>query len=413
MAARIIGTWEVYLVSLALLAMPLVSWLLVLAAGRGLRATRTLTPDRPVAGDELVISLRVTTDSLLPGCQLTLPDATGGLTAHRQVMEIESLGPRAERVVSTAPQPARRGVFHLPTLWAEAQDPLGLIRSRRHLGDPLEITVHPRLVHLHSCALSADSGTRRDWGRRRLAMLGAEEFRGIRPHYPGEPLSHVDWKATAKTGSLMLREMDDPMSSDLTLLLDGAASQVSKEARESSFELAVQAAGSVAAFTLGAGRSVDLMTHESRWRQTRLAPGLKGHLRLLDSLAGATPNATSPLPSSPLKLRSRGGRPMRAQALALVTLSLDQELVDSLISLRREGLQVAVIHVVAASFESGSASGAPEAESALPGPAHDTVAGLLVALASAGVLSLTLNRGDDLRSALSASQTKSRNTLPR
>ena len=57
---------------------------------------------------------------------------------------------------------ARRGagIHHLPRLVADAEDPLGLVRMRRQLGDPLEITVYPRLAHLYSCAL-----VRRTWAR--------------------------------------------------------------------------------------------------------------------------------------------------------------------------------------------------------------------------------------------------------
>ena len=396
LAARMVGTWELYLLSVGFLAMLLVSWLLVLATGRRLTATRTSRPDQPRAGDDLVVTFRVTNGSQMPGLQVTLPDATGDLGGHRQTIELASLGPFQQRTAASAPQPARRGIHHLPTLWADAEDPLGLVHARRRLGDPAQVTVYPRLVALHSCALFADTGPRRDVGRRGFVRLGASEFRGIRPHYPGEPLSHVDWKATAKTGSLMLREMDDPTSGDIAVLLDATAAHVVGEEPHSNFELAVQAAGSVADFVLGAGRGVNLLIHDGRWRQTRLSPDHNGRALLLDSLAVARPDARSPLPASLQRLRSNGGRLARTQILTLVALSLDRELVRALIALRREGLQVSLIHVVASSF----------ATNAAPTPAVDSP-DLLATLAAAGVVCLRLERGNDLRSALSALPTMS------
>ncbi len=122
-----------------------------------------------------MISSRVTNDSLLPGSQLTRPDVTGDLAAHRQTMELESLGPRAERVVSTAPQPARRGVFRLAPLRAEGEDPLGLIRTRHRPGGPLAVTVFPRLIHLRSCALS----TLEPAGEALAGLLVAPECAGV------------------------------------------------------------------------------------------------------------------------------------------------------------------------------------------------------------------------------------------
>jgi uncharacterized protein (DUF58 family) len=396
LAARVVGTWELYLVSLAFTATLLVAWLLVLATGRKLTVARTLRPAQPAAGDDLAVTFRVANGSQVPGLQVTLPDATGDLGAGRQTIELASLGPLQERTATSAPQPARRGIHHLPALWAVAEDPLGLVHTRRRLGDPLQVTVYPRLVDLRSCALYADMGTRRDPGRRGFVRLGASEFRGIRLHYPGEPLSHVDWKATAKTGNLMLREMDDPTSGDITVLLDGTAALVVGEAPRSNFELAVQAAGSVADFVLEAGRGVNLLLHDSRWRQTHLAPDFNGHCRLLDSLAEATADARSPLSAALQRLRLNGGRLARTQILTLVALSLDRELVRTLAALRRDGLRVSVIHVDAGSF-------APRATDT---PA-DEIRSLLVSLAAAGVLCLTLERGDDLRAALSLSQAKS------
>jgi uncharacterized protein (DUF58 family) len=385
-----------------------VSWLLVAVTSRKLTATRTLSPNEPTSGDDLVITFRVTSDSQIPGLQVTLPNATGDLGARDETIEFASLGSLQQRAARSTPQPARRGVHHLPALWAQAEDPLGLAHTRRRLGEPLDLTVYPKLTDLRSCALFADLGMRRGLGRRGI-VRGASEFRGIRPHNPGEPLSRIDWKSTAKTGNLMLREMDDPASGDLTVLLDATASQVVGDQPRTNFELAVQAAGSVTDFILGTGRSVTLLLHDSRERSTRLAPGFNGHRELLDVLAQATPNAKAPLAASLRSLRSHGGRLASTQILALVALSLDRDLVRVLIALRREGLQVSVIHVGAGSF-GAEAAGAPSAgSSVVSGPAGARPAddpALLVSLAAAGVLCLTLRRDDDLRTALSFTPTE-------
>jgi uncharacterized protein (DUF58 family) len=397
-AARVVGTWELYLLSFAFLATLLVCWLMVLVSGRKLLAGRSLTPARPTAGDDVVLSVRVKNGSLLPGLQVTFGHAAGDLNPNDGEMGFESLGPRSERVASTEPQAARRGIHHLPALTADAEDPLGLVRTRRQLGGPLEVTVYPRLSRLDSCALLADLGARGEHGRRGPATLGASEFRGIRPHSPGEPLSHVDWKSTAKIGSLMLREMDDPTSGDVTLLLDGTAARVSGQPPQSNYELAVQAAGSVADFALRAGRTVNLLFHEERWRQDRLTPDANGRRQLLESLAAAVPDARTPLQSSLRRLGANGGRLMRTQILAVVALSLDEEFVRALVALRREGAQVSVISIVPESFAAGAdAAGTAAVQSQAA----------LISLASRGVLCLSVNRGDDLRSALAIGQTES------
>jgi len=392
LAARILGTWELYLLSFAFVAALFVSWVLVLGGGRKLSVVRTLTPEQPVAGDSLLVSFRLKSGSLLPGLQVRLPHAAGDLGERDGTVDFESLGPRAERVATSGPWPARRGVHRLPELLAVAEDPLGLVRVRRRLDGAAEFTVFPRLTPLRSCALLPGNGQRREISRGRLAALGGYEFRGIRPHNPGEPLSHVDWKSTAKTGTLMLRETEDPASSDVTLLLEGAASSVVGELPETNFELAIEVAGSIAAFALRTGRGVSLLLHERGWGQERLTADTSGHQRLLESLARAEPHGTLRLGPSLRMLLAGGGSRLRAQvlrthSLTLVVLSLDRELVRSVIALREEGRQVSVVHVAPDAFTSAP----PAAESR----------NLALALTSAGVPCLTVDRGDDLGGVLS------------
>jgi uncharacterized protein (DUF58 family) len=406
LAARIVGTWELYLAALTFLATLLAAWLLVLATSRRLSILRSLHPRQPTAGDDLVVSLRATNGSQLPGLEVTVPDVTGDLQVGGTTIAFPSLGPYQERVIASPALPARRGVHVLPAPRVEAEDALGLWRARRRLGETLEVTVYPRLVELGSCAVFADLGARRGLARRGLARRGASELRGIRPHQPGEPLNHVDWKATAKTATLMLREMDDPESGDVTVLLDGSSAGVTGEEPLTSFELAVQAAASVADFVLAAGHAAVLLVHDGGWRPTRLTADVQGRRRLLDTLAAARPNARTPLATSLQHLRTNGGRLTATRTLVAVTLTLDRDLARALIGLQRDGVQTRVIAVDGDSFGTGGgpAPVAAAASRAAPGPRAAGAwldRGALVALAAAGVVCLTLRADDDLRTALS------------
>ncbi len=409
LAARLLGTWELYLVALTFAVTLLVAWLLVLAAGRRLAIVRTLHPRRPIAGDDLVVSFLAINGSQLPGLEVTLPDAAGDLHAGATTITFPSLGAREERVAMSPPLPARRGVHVLPPPRVDAEDALGLWRARRRLGDPLDVTVHPRLAELGSCAVFAELGARRGLARHGLVPRGATELRGIRPHQPGEPLSHVDWKATAKTATLMLREMDDPESGDVTVLLDGTAAAVAGDDPLTSFELAVQAAASVADFVLSTGHDTVLLVHDGGWRPTRLAADVQGRGRLLDTLAAVRPTARVPLATSLQHLRRSGGRLAPTRTLVVVALTLDRELARTLVGLHREGVQTRVIAIDGASFDrarpatpaTATATTAAAAPPPRPAAGGTLDRGALVALAAAGVVCLTLRAGDDLRTALS------------
>lgn len=436
LAGRVVGTWELYLFAFAFLAAVIISWLLVAATGRRVRVTRTVTPERPVAGDEPELSLLVENTSFLPGPHLTLRNQLVGLSAGDLELEVESLAPRGEKTIRTHIGRVNRGVHTLPAAQVVAEDPLGIASTVHRVSASLPVTVYPRIALLESCALYPEIGLKHDWGGQYgLPAPGASEFKGIRPHQPGEPLSHIDWKSTAKTGVLMLREMEEPAGADITLLLDGTAQQVLGEPPYSNFELAVRATGSIADFALRAGRGVSLLRHEHTWRQTRLTADGGGRRTLLEALAEARPNALAPLANALRHLRFDGPHLLRSQSVAVVSLSLDHQLVRAFAGLREKGMRLMFLYVVGASFagvKDGAGAGSSSLLPFLPprdpaGVAPDGTAppsptqpepragvaptaqvglspearSLLLSLSSAGVPCLTLSHGDDLIRALS------------
>jgi uncharacterized protein (DUF58 family) len=409
-AGRIVGTWELYLFAFAFLAAVVVSWLLVLLTGRRIRVERAVIPERPVAGDEPEFTFWVKNTSFLPGPQLTLRNSLAGMCADGLEQQVESLGPRGKRMLMARSGRVRRGVHVLPPAQALAEDPLGIARSFHRVSGTLSVTVYPRVAFLESCALYPDIGLRHDWsGQHGLLTPGASEFRGVRPHQPGEPLSHIDWKSTAKTGILMLREMDEPAGSDITLLLDGTAARLLGDTWDTNFELAVRAAGSVADFALRSGRSVSLLCHERSWRQVRLTADGSGRRTLLEALAEMRPNASAPLVNALRHVRADSSHLLRAQSVTVVSLSLDQQLVRTLIGLREDRVRLAFLYVAGGSFAREMAEASGSLLPFLPPRERDTFGSelplesrtLLLSLAAAGIPCLTLSRGEDLARSLS------------
>jgi uncharacterized protein (DUF58 family) len=403
-AARTIGTWELYVLAAAFAALVAVGWVRARAMERRLRVTRGLTPRQPVNGDPLRFSFTVVNGSPLSARRVTLLHACGPFDARDRPVPVDGLGASAHRLVAAGPWPAQRGVHHLPPFVVAVEDPLGVARARGSR-DPLDLIVPPRLAHLESCALFAETGVGAD-ARRRLPTPQGYEFHGLRPYSPGEPLSRVDWKATAKTASLMLRETEDAADSDVTVLLNGVAGEVAGEPTATNFELAVQAAGSVADHALRSGRAVTLLVPEHDWRPVRLAPGAIGRVRLLETLAATDPDGLSRLGPRVRHLVA-GDRPLhRGQFLALVVLALDTELARELVALRRSGLRVAVVDVPATPFRRLS----PHRDVSRPltsivgrpgEPSPSAVAESLGRmLQAAGVTYRALGPGDDLHAAL-------------
>jgi uncharacterized protein (DUF58 family) len=204
----------------------------------------------------------------------------------------------------------------------------------------------------------------------------------------------------------MLRETEDAADSDVTVLLNGVASQVAGQATATNFELAVQAAGSIADYALRTGRAATLLVPENDWLPVRLTPGASGRVRLLEALAATDFDGLSEL-GPRLRRLVAGGRPLqRGQTLALVLLALDAELARELITLRRCGLRVAVVHVPAKPFRTPSSRPTPSGPIVpVVGRPGDTstpadIESLASTLQAAGVTYRALGPGDDLHAVL-------------
>src|SRR5204863_1910812 len=111
------------------------------------------------------------------------------------------------------------------------------------------------------------------------------EFYGMREYKPGDDLRRIVWRATARTGTVMVREAEQGITDHVTVLLDtdrGAHSRDGDDLSES-FETAVRAVGSLAIRHLREGYQVKVEANGGSL--TRHLRGATSQLAMLDALA--------------------------------------------------------------------------------------------------------------------------------
>ncbi len=179
----------------------------------------------------------------------------------------------------------RRGVYQVGPLVAIAGDPLGLTQRETVVAEPFELLVHPRIELVSDRPLTRnyeDPPIRPPVSR---PWPSGSEFYGMREYALGDDLRRIVWRASARTGKIMVREAEQGITDRITIMLDtdrGAHSR-DGEGLSESFEAGVRAAASLGVRHLREGYSVRLETNTGP--VTRQLRGVDKQLIVLDGLA--------------------------------------------------------------------------------------------------------------------------------
>src|SRR6185312_581993 len=116
----------------------------------------------------------------------------------------------------------RRGRHALGPLRLRLVDPFGLVLRTSTGEDTVPLVVVPRVRPLGPGGPTGGSGGTGEGSRRSIAVHGEDDVI-TRAYRHGDDLRKVHWRATARTGELMVRLEERPWRAQATLLLDTRA----------------------------------------------------------------------------------------------------------------------------------------------------------------------------------------------
>lgn len=258
---------------------------------------RELFPDRVERGGRAGLSLRVRNPGTRRQAAFTAIDRVG---VDRVTIAVRPLPPGAEQSYLDRVPTGRRGRHEVGPLTLRRVDVLGLGRCDLVLGGTATLWVYPKTHPVRITAgglpLHHHEGTATETSPR-----GSIDVREVRAYLPGDEVRHLHWKATARTGQLMIRDYADPHQPRFTVLLDDRR-EIPTTAE---FEEAVELAASLVVAASAADHRCQLVTPSGVDVST--TSGSEAVQRYLDELCVVARAEEAGLPLVPPALARAGG----------------------------------------------------------------------------------------------------------
>ncbi|WP_010202217.1 DUF58 domain-containing protein [Salinibacterium sp. PAMC 21357] len=219
-----------------------------LLGGATLAVRLEIDRDRVVAGSSVTAQLHMQNASVriaLPSI-IDIPVGDGLVEVHVPLL----LG-KADHVETVAIAATKRGVISVGPMTIARGDPVGLLRREVSWPQVEHINVHP----VTAVVPSTSAGFIRDIeGSSTKNIVDSDlAFHAIREYVTGDSPRHINWKSTAKTGKLMVRQYEETRRARIAVVLDV---NITEFTDDDEFEMAVSAAASLSVQGITEGREV-------------------------------------------------------------------------------------------------------------------------------------------------------------
>ena len=188
-----------------------------------------------------------------------------------------------------------RGHYHLGPVRLRVKDAFDLFYSERHEKALEPFSVFPRIEPLDSEILGGKNPKLYQGAMPIYSVGEGTQFYSLREFLPGDSLRKVNWKATARTGEMMVNETEHEDILDIFLLLDARGVSGLGSPTDNPLEMCCRAAATFADQLLRARNNVGLTVYGSRTATVHLGRGNTHLHRILTALADAKAEGELPL----------------------------------------------------------------------------------------------------------------------
>ena len=297
-----------------------------------------LDAERQVEGEPVEALLELRAYNAVPRLEL-LFDLPHGLETEAPNPRILRLLPDERPELAYPLRCERWGAYLVGDFLLRAQDRFALLVFEQQVTLERPLKVYPRGEEVRRLLRPLETQAFAGSQTPRVRGDGIE-FADLRPFVPGDRIRRINWRATARRGEPWVNETHPERNTDVVIFLDTFAE--ARDGASGTLDLAVEAAGSLAAHYIQEKDRVGLVGFGGVLNWLTVSSGIVQLYRVLDSLLDAEiflSYAWKDIDVLPVRTL-----PPRALVLALTPL-LDDRSVRALIDLRARGFDLAVIEI--------------------------------------------------------------------
>ncbi|MBL7703270.1 MAG: DUF58 domain-containing protein [Ferruginibacter sp.] len=118
-------------------------------------------------------------------------------------------------------RPVTRGEYGFGRIIIYVRSLLGLVMRRHNIEASEVIPVYPSFLQMRKYELLSQTTIQTEYGNKRMRKIGhSMEFEQIKEYVRGDDIRSVNWKATARKGSLMVNNYTDEKSQQVYCVID-------------------------------------------------------------------------------------------------------------------------------------------------------------------------------------------------
>jgi uncharacterized protein (DUF58 family) len=263
-----------------------------------------------------------------------------GLVVERDELRALALRAGESRTFDLTLRCERWGAYSDARVRLQRYDRLRLVADEEEieLGKPLRVYAKQEALRAVARPLETEASVGDEVARAKGEGI---ELAELRPFVAGDELRRINWRATARTGELIVNELHPERNTAVVLLLDVLTDVGSP--RGGPLDQCVRAAAALADRYLARRDRVGLLAIGGGLRWLRAASGAAQVHRIVDTLLEVRALVASGMEPRPLAIPLRM-IPPKALVLALSPL-LEDAIVRTLLELRGRGFDLAVVEI--------------------------------------------------------------------